>query len=58
MVCDGTTLIEDDASTLHGAAPFGAALGDFTLATCTTCHDSGTYTWEAIHTVTATALDH
>jgi len=54
----GTTIVGAGANGEDGDARLGAALGDYTLATCTTCHDSGTYTWEAIHTETATAVDH
>ena len=46
--------IDGDATQADGTAA-GATWG---TVTCTTCHNPATYTWEAIHTDTATAVDH
>ncbi len=46
--------IDGDATQADGTA----AGGTWGTVTCTTCHNPATYTWEAIHTDTATAVDH
>jgi hypothetical protein len=54
MVGDSANGIDGDATQANDTA----LNGTWSSVTCQTCHPSGTYTWEAIHTDTATAVDH
>ena len=53
----GTTVEGSAAFGIDGDARLGAGAG-YASSTCLTCHPSATYSWESIHTVTQTPVDH
>ncbi len=59
MVGAAANGIDGDATQADGIALLAEGdIGQWNTPTCTTCHNPATYTWEAIHTDTATAVDH